>query len=725
MRKAQQLEDVPQEIKGIVKLVERLEKVKEIKTLQEVPPELLGETTPIGLVYGGVTKVKQYVFDAAKLTEIRGASALLDRINLVDLPAFFHGEESSRFPECKKEKVPEYCQRGREDLPRDLQDALIPELIIYATGGNILAFCPAAFVDELTNAIERRYTQETLTANSCAVGETFRLLEVGLGILSEDMVNTPWLDWYKEKQKETLVKAYFGELDKRSPEERFFARKNFNELVTKLAAKFNQRRAGNDTKNRPTRRYPAMLETHPYVARDNHGRISALGEIEDSKQFISEPLARKKLVGQIAKKEITDLPDWYRNNLSLDWQPHETSITGWISDFKYYLDDQKKTIKYYTNIISQKIEIKDIKEAKSTEEIGNMSNNFVAFIYADGNNMGGYIQSEIKTPEDYRQFSEDVFKATKESVYKALSEHLPPRQLKNLSGQEDFKNKDGDWVYPFEIITIGGDDVILIVPADKALEVARAIGVEFERILEEKVDYRLSEAQVNQEAQCHRYAKCIKSREDEETKSIELIEYPSKCQLSMSIGVLITSYNTPIYYMEKLAEQLLKSAKKKAKDLKENHDYHGGTIDFLVLKTVTMISSSINSFREEGLTFDKLKLYAAPYTLHEIGGLIETVKALHKADFPRSQLYQIRSLLEQGKRTAILNYRYFRMRLNNKDAQGILKDEFECAWCGAKTNNGNLAPWMSVQNEDSTEYETIWRDIVDLYPFLEYETINK
>lgn len=42
----------------------------------------------IGLVYGGATKIKPYLFDVPKLHEIRGASALLDNINLVDLPAF-------------------------------------------------------------------------------------------------------------------------------------------------------------------------------------------------------------------------------------------------------------------------------------------------------------------------------------------------------------------------------------------------------------------------------------------------------------------------------------------------------------------------------------------------------------------------------------------------------------------------------------------------------------
>jgi CRISPR-associated protein Cmr2 len=150
--------------------------------------------------------------------------------------------------------------------------------------------------------------------------------------------------------------------------------------------------------------------------------------------------------------------------------------------------------------------------------------------------------------------------------------------------------------------------------------------------------------------------------------------------------------------------------------------YCGGTIDFLVMKSVTTISSNIESFRDEGLTLDrgaKLKLYAAPYTLHEIGGLIESVKALKKAEFPKSQLYQIRSFLERGKQTTILNYRYFRTRL--KQGKAELKAEFEEAWCKPKDkeNTGNLAPWM-FDLKDKV-YETIWREIVDIYDFIEPE----
>ncbi|RMH74327.1 MAG: type III-B CRISPR-associated protein Cas10/Cmr2, partial [Cyanobacteria bacterium J007] len=353
-----------------------------------------------------------------------------------------------------------------------------------------------------------------------------------------------------------------------------------------------------------------------------------------------------------------------------------------------------------------------ITEARNVEEIANSSNNFLSFIYADGNNMGGYIQ-KIKTPGEYRQFSEDIFEATEQSVYYALANNLHPHELKDLQKTEH-QSRNGTFVHPFEIITVGGDDVLILVPANKALAIAKDIGEKFEEILASKGRYKIPESDKLEkpERSPHRYRP-----EEAVTRDT---------QLSTSMGVLTIAYDSPIYYANKLANQLLKSAKKRAKHLKKKDvQYFGGTVDILTLKSVTMISSNIEEFRKEGLTIEsqqKLQLYATPYTLHEIGGLIKTIQTFQEVGFPRSQLYQIRSLLEQGKRTAILNYRYFAVRLKKQALRDQLKNQFDEAWCSAKTNNGNLAPWMTfIDEEQKTIYETIWRDIVELYPFIEPE----
>ncbi|WP_414575493.1 type III-B CRISPR-associated protein Cas10/Cmr2 [Anabaena sp. CCY 9402-a] len=732
---------LPEDVQYLVTQVEQLQSIDNSyfpTTLTELKnnyPDLWNQNTRIGLVYGGATKIKQYVFESAKIQEIRGASGLLDRINIIDLPAFFNQknpqEMAAEDRNCYNIQFNEIRTWLNDNFPAKpesenykLSDSLIPELIIYSTGGNILAFCPAAYVDELANAIEKRYTQETLTANSCAVGDKFKLLELRFGLLREPIENTLWLDWYHREFKKPLVQAYFGYPGNESERiEAFKRRKSFNELTTKLNILFNQRRSGNNTANRPSRRYPPMFETHPYLMRDGSDRRSAIMRVDQlpRETNFSEASVRKYLVGDRAKDSLSNNPRWY-NESGLTWQ--RGVIESWVDRFKLFLEQNPSLkSKYYDNTINKKVEI-----AETLTQVSNASSGYIAYIYADGNNMGGYIQ-KIQTPKDYQEFSQDVALATEYAVYQALAENLHPHKLRNLNDDES-NLKNGEFIHPFEILTIGGDDILLIVPANKALEISQMIGERFEKIL-------LQETQINENKLANGETKEITGNYRlNHTKPFEPHKYQrykpstakrSDCELSTSIGVLITAVNTPIYYARDLVEQLLKSAKERAKTLKKAV-YYGGTVDFLTLKSVTMISSNVKEFRQEALTKNspqKLKLYATPYTLHELRGLITSISALKKAKFPKSQLYQIRSLLERGKHTAILNYRYFRVRL--KQGKEALLRDFEEAWClpKDKENNGNLAPWMydngrlDPKHPEDPFYETIWRDMVDVYDFVE------
>ena len=313
--KNKQPEQIPPEIQEIISKIEQLQSLEfpnSLKDLQQQTVELddLWQAK-IGLVYGGATKIKGYVFEAAKLPDIRGASAILDRINLIDLPAFFNR---------KNRKINQWLNANFSEL----KDGLIEELIVYSTGGNILAFCPAALVDDLANAIEKRYTEETLTANSCAVGETFKMLEVRFGLLPDEIEKTLWFDWYKKHSENELVKAYFNRKD--DLEEDFQNRKSFNELVGKLATRFNQRRAGNilpnnkPNNNRSSRQYPPMFETHPYLVADESDRRNAIKKVQlPGEPFLSETLARKRIVCQRTKQEGSNEQKWYRD---LGYNPH-------------------------------------------------------------------------------------------------------------------------------------------------------------------------------------------------------------------------------------------------------------------------------------------------------------------------------------------------------------------------------------------------------------------
>jgi CRISPR-associated protein Cmr2 len=327
---AKQLQDIPKD-----------DFPENLSQLKADYAELWKETAKVGLVYGGATKIKQYVFEAAKLPDIRGASALLDRINLVDLPAFFGRDPDDETRYHRLGTVDDWLDTNQFGA---LKDALIPELIVYSTGGNILAFCPAAFVDKLANAIEKRYTEETLTANACAVGETFRPLEIRFGLLKDPIENTFWLnklqtDW----NHNPVVRAYFGLPEpsgQSAPDlqKAFAARKNFNELVGKLATQFNLRRSGFDQDaERPSRRYPPMLETHPYLKRDDSDRSSAATQITElpSRPWVSEALARKRRLGEVSKQESAAERGWYER-IDSTWRIQAPE--SWVQKFEQFLE---------------------------------------------------------------------------------------------------------------------------------------------------------------------------------------------------------------------------------------------------------------------------------------------------------------------------------------------------------------------------------------------------
>ena len=125
----------------------------------------------------------------------------------------------------------------------------------------------------MTNAIEKRYTTETLIANSCAVGKTYKPLELQFGLLPDQLSDDfCWLDHYQKNAQDELVQTYLKikpDASLGETKEAFQNRKSFNEITSQLALLFNQRRAGNDVPDWSSRRYPVMFETHPYLRRDN------------------------------------------------------------------------------------------------------------------------------------------------------------------------------------------------------------------------------------------------------------------------------------------------------------------------------------------------------------------------------------------------------------------------------------------------------------------------
>jgi CRISPR-associated protein Cmr2 len=648
-----------------------------LRHLQHIQEQAIHiERAHVALVMGGATKIKQYVFESAKLPEIRGASALLDRINQVDIPALFNVHTDPE-DNLQVQKVREQFARRHGMAPPDA-----PECVIYANGGEFLAFAPITLAQALADEVEFLYTSATLVANSVAVWQAFTPVELagGLGAMAF------WQRWEQVAYRERVDAMLGPHIVKGLPR-----KKRFGELAAVLAGEKSRRREGN-----------AVLDSAGTVPRPP----------KSTPQWETFAYGRRcrSCERRLASHEfpIADEPQWVceacYGKLHMGWQEKR----GWVKKFEHFLQAQKHAEAYY-RVVHEKVE-QDVRllcrhrtgdgarlpdRPLDLHEIGEDShpNGYVGVIYADGNNMGALLET-LYSPEAYHHFAETVFRETQDAVFGALASALHPTHVARTVQQ----HKQEDWVHPFEILSIGGDDLFLIVPAHQALLIAIQIAQAVEGQLKQDEQFKVDSAYDPE--QVHRCP--VDTTSD--------IGKAPQSTVGLSVGVLLADAKTPIFFMQNLVEQLLKSAKRRAKELKKHH-YFGGTIDFMALKSVTMITSSLKEFRDSSLHVGLDRLTARPYTLIELQQLLETVRTLKTTAFPRSQLYALRRDLWEGRWASTVNYLYFTERLRECE-RTQLRTVLDQRWC-----KGGAAPWRPIGPESAAE--TVLADLIELYDFVE------
>lgn len=651
----------------------------------------------IALVMGGATKIKQYVFESAKLPEIRGASGLLDRINLCDIRALFAATpewvDKLRLSGAQEEiaDAAALVRNVREEFlgefgvePPDCEDC-----IIYANGGEVLAFAPVSLAEKLAAAIERRYTRETLVAGSVAVAHQFSLLELQFGL-------RPLEFWREDLAVAESLQPWLHDCcgGEETSDRAFLKRKGFGELAALLALERLQRREGNSVDGRQLKPLP-RFETNQYAQRCRSCEIRnavverRLDEDEPS-EWLCEACARKRIFGQRAKNEEAKRRRWF-TEAKFDWEVR--SAKTWTNQFEEWLERSARKIGYFKQTLGNWAQAPE-----DLEEVAGQSG-FVGVIYADGNNMGALL--EDKTPAEYKEFTTQVYEAVRDATFTALADHLQPIEVR-----EKFRGRK-KLVHPFEVLSIGGDDVFLIVPADKALPIAMRLA--------DLAEDRLSKISTTQTAEPYQWRQVHRIAEPEGWQPPD-----NQSLVSFSSGVIIAPHHTPIFFLRRLVEESLKLAKAKAKKLREQ-DYFGATIDFTALKSVGMIASNIRDFRENALHGNGTHWTAKPYNVPELKALLDLVCKLKEVDFPKSQLYRLRRIIEKGFLSSITNYRYFRTRLR-EDYEKSLRKEFDEKWVGTKSYEWltNVGLWMKRDDNDR-EFETIIGDLLEIYDFVNKE----
>ncbi|AEM74983.1 Cas10/Cmr2 second palm domain-containing protein [Caldicellulosiruptor acetigenus] len=381
----------------------------------------------IEVVKGGISKIKEYITEADKLAQMRGATELIKEANI---------------------------ERTREIINKA---GLIPECLIYGSGGNSFIVVPKNKGQEICEKIEKEYSQLLLGGRFA-----FEFLEAELGEFLFD----------------------------------------YSRLSTKITQKLTTRHIV---------RLPMLQST------------SCQHETPNS------------VVPQDVKLCTTC---WLRDpkkEIKIADEQH------WVCDICYSKFAKSKNIRSsyheeYCKFIGRNISY--FKLPESLSEI----DDYIALIYGDGNNLGNVIMN-IRNVFELMYLSRRLDKITVSAVYEALKNAIE----KESEGKENATaEKESKPLLKFEIIILGGEDILMIVPAKWALEVAKQI--------------------------------------------IEKFDTAFSNTITLSVGILITKSTMPMSAAYDFTVGLLKNAKKYVKKKK----LEMGSVDVEVLTGSSILSKKGN-----------------------------------------------------------------------------------------------------------------------------------
>lgn len=257
---------------------------------------------------------------------------------------------------------------------------------------------------------------------------------------------------------------------------------------------------------------------------------------------------------------------------------------------------------------------------------------YMALIYADANQMGT-VMDELKTLEDREAVAKMVDTAIYTAMSSAIVEHLP---IVPGDGKEKY-------MFPFDILMIGGDDVMVVTPANVAMDVALTLAKEFR----------------------------------DETKKNDIRE--EKKGYTLSVAVVLAPVKYPFGLLHDLAETTLKYAKKEGarreeivRERGEQENFDNTTINFVVVAGNTghefdkiMKSLSRKNKDEQSSFYATLR----PYSVEELDKLLDAIRRGKQIDLGHTKLHQLREAVMKKNLTTSVS-----------DARAVLNNWKERQW---------------------------------------------
>lgn len=287
---------------------------------------------------------------------------------------------------------------------------------------------------------------------------------------------------------------------------------------------------------------------------------------------------------------------------------------------------QNKAIFYDEFEKSQKIKMIKRNEINSLNDIGD-SRGYIALIYADGNNLGNVIKN-IKTPFQHMYFSRKLENTTKSCVYSSIYETNPKEPV-------------------FEAISLGGDDLLIAVPADISLNIANKIIDRFDRAFDHNI--------------------------------------------TLSAGVCIAKSTTPIQNMLSICQHSLKNAKKYQRKSEENM----GTLDVVVIE-----GNSYIDLESKDTTLFPMNNKKLEKVIDIINNMKEDSKKANKK-ISKNQLYKLRYAAKNMSPNEFqLFYLYQIAKLNSKKYTEYVSKIFDSdssTFTGlVRVNDKLVSPWNDI-----------------------------
>lgn len=324
-------------------------------------------------------------------------------------------------------------------------------------------------------------------------------------------------------------------------------------------------------------------------------------------------------------------------------------------------------------------------ESQDLNSIGAMArpSGYVAFLHLDGDSIGSTLRTVVQQGgfDHYHLFSQALAYAAREATAQALAEayktFTPKPPLKARRSRTEAEQRIE---LPFELITIGGDDVLLICTAEHGLSIAQAISSRFGALVS---------------AFLHSHD----------------IMLPKL--LSASVGVVIAHASMPIIQLQERAYDLLKNAKRRRDPQRDSGQ---GFLDFQVVTTPSL--AQIDVIRAQGYQgSDGAAFTRRPYRNDQAGQLIDHARALSRMpEFSRSKRADLYSACADNRIQATLDVLTVSLRLRAAERTALIN-------ALSALDSANYFPFTYESVGRDQVYRTALLDLLEVMEFAPREAV--